>query len=368
MQASTVLYEPLPIARIGVRLEDQTVVIASDFSTFAYMLEEFITLGAIKIAILKSAPETAQLSQMPELLRKHVRVIDDSNEQEAVERILSPVRAELGVGIEGETRNLAFPDGMAPELRMSITRAHRDLIRLALGFNHAVDVGIDPKGSKNVLRELRKQLRAANSRALIAQIEAVFNVYKSVSFDAPKPNINAPNELITLFDRLVNDASYLEFSEAVGKLSRPQTRRRALARVKEYRRRFMSNPIISASWNFTTKVINAWTGVPIPEASALATLVSDKSFPILADLSTARQRAIEMWLASCNVAQPCNRAGSPYAGDEIYWLPPMKSIRASHPDGMLYCGTVGELKQALENAQYTMEARHTTEGKSPDEV
>ena len=191
----------------------------------------------------------------------------------AVERILSPLRAELGVGIEGETRNLAFPDGMVPGLRMSITRAHRDLIRLALGFDHAVDVGIDPKGSKNVLRELRKQLRAASSRALIAQIEAVFNVYK-----------------------------------------------------------------------------NAWTGVPIPEASALATLVSDKSFPILADLSAARQRAIEMWLASCNVAQPCNRAGLPYAGDEIYWLPPMKSIRASHPDGMFDCGAVGELKQALENA------------------
>ena len=110
MRASTVLYEPLPIGRLGVELKNQEVILATDFSAFAYMLEEFIALGATKIIIPQSAPEIAQLPQMPELLRKHVQVTNDANERETIERILSPIRAEFCIEIKGETRDLKFPD------------------------------------------------------------------------------------------------------------------------------------------------------------------------------------------------------------------------------------------------------------------
>jgi hypothetical protein len=355
VQTSTVLYEPLPIGRLGIELENHYVVRAIDFSTFAYMLEEFITLGATKIIIPQSAPEIAQLPQMPELLRKHVQVTNDANERETIERLLSPIRAEFGVEIRGETHNFKFPDEMPFPLRLSISRIHGDLTRLALGFNHAIAVGIDPNESKNVLRELRKQLRTANSRALIAQIEAIFHVYEGITFDGPTPRVNAPNDLIYTFDKLVNDPSYLKFSEAVSELSQPQIRQRAFARVREYGSKFILNPLVSAGWNFTTKLINVWTGVPIPEASTMATVISsiyrNKSFPILVNLTPARQQAMEMWHASYNNTQPCNRSGFPYTTDEIYWLPPAKSIQPSHPDNqLLEVGTVGEIIEAFRDA------------------
>ena len=57
MQGMSVLFEPLPIGRLGVRKDDQQVVLGTDFSSFAYMLEEFISLAVLRIAIPKSFPE-----------------------------------------------------------------------------------------------------------------------------------------------------------------------------------------------------------------------------------------------------------------------------------------------------------------------
>ena len=49
MQKNEILYEPLPIGRIGVRRDTEEVVVAKDFSCFAHLLEEYISCGAVGI-------------------------------------------------------------------------------------------------------------------------------------------------------------------------------------------------------------------------------------------------------------------------------------------------------------------------------
>ena len=57
-----------------------------------------------------------------------------------------------------------------------------------------------------------------------------------------------------------------------------------------------------------------------------------------------------MTLSNHNV--PCRRSGAPLSGEEIAWLPPLKSLKASTAgDLFLTLGTVGELRKALENFQ-----------------
>lgn len=91
MKGMKVLFEPLPIGRLGVRKDDENVVLGKDFSSFAYMLEEFISLAALQIAIPKSFPEAAALSDAPELLKRRITIIDDDSENEATERLLEAV-------------------------------------------------------------------------------------------------------------------------------------------------------------------------------------------------------------------------------------------------------------------------------------
>jgi hypothetical protein len=73
MQLSGVLYDSLPIIRLGVRNEDQQVVLAPDFSTFAYMLEEYITLATARIVIPASSPEAKRIADLPLLSRNVLR-------------------------------------------------------------------------------------------------------------------------------------------------------------------------------------------------------------------------------------------------------------------------------------------------------
>jgi hypothetical protein len=352
---TTILFEPLPIARLGVRIDNEEVVVASDFSTFGFMLEEFISLGAINIALPKSSPEIRTLSKMPPMRRRRIKIVDDTVEREFVERVLHPIRVEFGVKIANEFGQLKFPKNLDQRLRESIHSAHRNVWRLALGFNHSLQVGITPTSFISAIKQLRNKSKDSESRLVLAQLAAFSNAYKDIQFDAPKPNVNVPDDLISIFDRLVNDPNYLEFSDAIGNLAEPKKRRGTLVRVKTASRKIMSSRIVTSTWNYAAKLIQVWTGAPIPEAGDLASFISDRSFPALVDLQSARKLAVKMWMSSSKTSEPCSRSGFPHLPDKILWLPPMKSIQASHPNALsLSMGTVGELKNALQSVEFLL--------------
>ena len=97
MRCAELLFEPLPIARLGVRRDCDEVVMGTDFSSFGYILEEFVSLGIQRIAIPRSFPEVSALSSAPPLLRHHISVVDDGHELDSVDQILSPMMGELGI-------------------------------------------------------------------------------------------------------------------------------------------------------------------------------------------------------------------------------------------------------------------------------
>jgi hypothetical protein len=186
----------------------------------------------------------------------------------------------------------------------------------------------------------------------LSQIEAIFKQYENVSFDVPIPSKNTPKELISIFDRLVNDSSYIAFSDSVTRLSDPATRKRALVELRVYGRKISSRHFISTCWDYVAKILQVWRGVPMPKSGEISSLIRDKTFPTLIDLSPARKSAVEMWLASNNTKEPLRRDGLPVIEEKIHWLPPLESMEVSGPDDEAFkLGKVGELLKALEEAQ-----------------
>ena len=43
MLGATILFDPLPVGRIGIRRDTEEVIVANDFSTFAWMMKEFVS-------------------------------------------------------------------------------------------------------------------------------------------------------------------------------------------------------------------------------------------------------------------------------------------------------------------------------------
>lgn len=348
MKQSAILYDSLPMMRLGARNDTEEVVIAPDFSISAYMLEEYITLAAAGIAIPSSVPESNRLADFPPLLRKRVRVIDDSVEREAVSRLLYPVRAELGLKESKDGKGLRFPKEMPRDAQYNVRLVHKTLFQFAVGFNHGIQVGIYPSTVQSAIRSLRKSLHDNNGRAILAQIEGLLSVYQDVPFESPRPPAASPPELVSLFDRLLNDPNYLRMSEAVSEIGEPQNRKAALSKVREWGRKLISNAVFAKGWDYTGKAVKAWTGAPLPEADTLLTIVTGKQFPLLVDLREARKRAVLTWQDKIKTSPPLSSSGDEYEG--VSWI-----VSGRPPDDWdgdeiftYSLGTVGQLKAALE--------------------
>lgn len=353
MKKSGILYEPLPIGRIGIRKDDEKVVITNDFSCFAHILEEYISFGAVDIVMPKSAPEITTLNQMPPLLRKRIKVVNDDNEMEAMRRLLFNLRKEFNVKASDNDDHFIFPKDMPRQLHKFIDKAHADVKRIALGFNNSIQVDIDPEAAIACFRYLRGKSTDVQTRIVLAQLEAILKTYGEVTFEAPMPpKFCMPEELISVFDRLINDVSYLEYSDSIARLPFPSTRDQALVELRELERGIRTNTFISTGWNYFSKVIKVWTGVPIPESSAIANIMKGRSLPPLVNMMGARNQAVEMWKKSDLKNTPLRRDGRPVVYDGIHWLPPLDSMGVNSLDDISSkLGTVGELKKALEKAE-----------------
>ena len=358
MKGTTLLFEPLPIGRVGVRRVDDGVVLATDYSSFAYILEEFIALGIYKIAIPKSFPEVAALSSAPQLLTKRISVVDDTFEIESAHRLLHPVMSELEVEIDDETGNIKNPKRLPEWLLTALLRTHRDIRCLAIGLNHRFQIELDSRTTQTSVRKLREVTHQRESRALLASIEGLLSYYESVSFSSLSPPMEVPREMVSLFDRLVNDPNYVEYSEAVSALSDRYHRDAALSTIQRVSQTIASFEIVTKGWNFVSKAITAWTGFPLPDSNVLSALVRGKSLPSVVDLRHARQRAIEIWISSAEHSVPYSRSGTAFPKGEVNWLAPLNSMSAPQLGAAyLSLGTVGDL---LKQLKAFLENRTTT--------
>ena len=202
---------------------------------------------------------------------------------------------------------------------------------------------------------LREVARRPTSRAILASFEGVLSCYEKIGFEAVTPPVDLPEAMVSLFDDLVNDPQYVEYSEAVAELGIIHHRNRALSRIRALGRAIAASDRMVSSWNYVAKTINAWSGVPIPQSSTLSSLVSSKSLPTTVDLQPARERALKMWMTSADHNVPHNRSGYPFQSTDVDWLPPLNSASAPQSGATyLSLGTVGELLgrlQDFENAR-----------------
>ena len=130
MKGGTLLFDPLPIARLGVRRDNDEVVMGIDFSSFGYLLEEFVSFGVLRIAIPKSFPEISALNSAPEILRQRISIIDDESEIESVKRLLNPLLREFEINLDEKTGELKKPTGLSRKLFSAIQKTRRESTRM----------------------------------------------------------------------------------------------------------------------------------------------------------------------------------------------------------------------------------------------
>ena len=327
------LYDPIPIGRMGINKETEEVIAAKDFSCFALMLEEYISYGTVNIVMPNSFPETKVLDQMPNLLQDRIRIIDDSKEIESVIRVLHNVRKEFDAKFKEESNYLTFPKGTNRKVINSLNLIHSNIQKLSLGFNHGIQIDFSVNNTIESLRYLRTKVQNSQSRLVLAQLEGLLNQYTTVEFEAiTLPKEETPYQLITTLDKLINDKTYLDYSNSLSQLALPENRDEALIKMREVTRVIRSKDYFSKGWDFLAKLIKAWTGAPIPESKAISTIIQGKTLPVIANMDHARKNAIEIWKNSQLTETPLRRDGLPINTGDIQWIPPLGSMKIRSED------------------------------------
>lgn len=362
-----VLFEPLPIGRIGFRKADQEVVVVKDFSTYALMLEEFISFGAINIAIPQSAPESTTIKQMPLLLSNRIKIINDVPEIETVNRVLYDIRKEFGVQISEENNNLSFKNIRDKTLYRPITRIHEDVKKMALGFNHNLQIGLNAQHSINTIQLLRRKAKNPSARVMLAQLEATLKQYKSIDFEGiTLPKETTPIELVNIFDKLINDPLYVNYSDSIAKLSNPQNRERAIIELRGLSRAISSKSYIATGWDYVSKIVKLFIGVPLPDSKAIASIINERDFPIMLNLDVAKKRVFENWKNSDYSQTPLNRNGLAISNDKIQWAPLTDSVDVLGQDGKYFSlGKAKDVIAVLKKAEALFEENKNRRSKRP---
>jgi hypothetical protein len=297
------------------------------------MLEEYISYGVFSIVIPSSSPEISLVTDFPDLLRKRLKLVDDENDNEAVARVLSKLRNEFNITLLQDDNSLSFPKGIDRTTRRQISQIHADVKRLAFGFNHGVNIELNTSHSADNIRQLRKKVQDTDTRVVLSHIEGVLSRYESVSFGSIVPKDSNPRELISIFDRLLNDPEYIAFSRSVSRLNEVKTRQRTLVEVREFARRLSSSRFVGATWDYITKILKVWPGVPLPESKDLAGIISGRTIPAIVDLTERRARAVENWFSYARQNPPLWRDGR-HLGEDVDWLPPLRSMKAGGPSAV----------------------------------
>lgn len=337
MHQSKILYEPLPVARVGLVERSKHVIFAHDYSCLARMLEEYISFGATKICLPQSSPELSSIEQMPPLLEKRIEVFDDTNEIEATRRLLHAIGREFDVSLSEDGYQLGLKRRTSPQIAQAIKHVYSLVRKLSIGFNHKILIDINPSVSIKHLRVLREVVEDVQSRLVLAQVEALLGLYEDVDFRAPMlPKETAPSEIISIYDRLVNDHCFLEYSEALFDVADPSRRQKAMRRIRDVEQHFKDSELLAVIWNYSVRILTVFNQMKLPEfreiSAAISTLVNGRTLPALVNLELARGNAISAWKKTDLVEVPLNRSGLPHVDDGVIWMPPSISFEMYSAD------------------------------------
>jgi len=265
---------------------------------FPFILEELIALSAVEIIIPSSHQATNYISSLDPLLAKRIKVIDDTDTTRSTQGILAPI--ELEVPFTKELDYLAKAD---QDFASYYTPLLSDISELRSGINQYLfavkcqaEVDIHLLNLKTVISKLRKHLKSPESRAILATLSGIFNVYNPVSCDALIVHPDGGPELIQLFEDIVRDASYREASREAKNLGVPKKLRRAHALIRRQLQKVVSRPAFRGLIDFGGRIITAATGIPVPSSDLAAQLVSSGYLPPMVDVKRAVERGRRAWI------------------------------------------------------------------------
>jgi hypothetical protein len=287
------LPDALPFIRMLVTSTGRAVV--GDGSGLQFLVEEFIALGAIEVAVDACSSISNVVGQLPRAYKKRVIIV---NKREKVSKklkgFLNPIADEFDL-------KFCPPNSMSGNRKTPekvLTAAYglqRSLYWFLMALDYKLQVDVDLTSMKNDIGTLRQLSRNPDSRANLAVLSGILETYNPITYSSLSLHSTAPSQLVQVFQEFAQDEAYREISAQAHLLGFPAHARKAVVNIGRLSREFVTKSPFKQIVNLSSKLISAATSLPLPDADSVASLVRDAYLPPIIPLKKAIQKAKETW-------------------------------------------------------------------------
>lgn len=214
-------YARLMLPRVGVFREQRDshrrVSYVNDTSILLYLIEEYVRLGAVDIAVDPYRYENA-LPTLPAAFRRRIVEIDHGDSTKAALQFIAPIAIEQNAKITGTNygiESIQYRPELPDRNKSALSALAVGLENFIRGMRNGLQVAMDIDELRASVRILLEVSRVPEARANLATIEQVLSTYRLHRVGAVKMISTASERMVELFQDLVNDPLYRDLSRNV---------------------------------------------------------------------------------------------------------------------------------------------------------
>jgi len=268
-----------------------------------FLLEELISRGISEIIIFDKWRYEDILPNLPPIFSKALHFSKDANRDNlAATKIFSSFFDEFGIEVLENaigfrhTRQSNPDEKCTIDAGLSVCASLPSYLTALREKSHCqFDVGSFLKNLDN----LRNGSRSPETRANAAVLKGVFVNYENIVHGSLKTHVSSAAGMINLFEELLDNSNYKSLSQEVGMLGEASKKahdaKRNIARLAKA---ILRSKIGKGVLDYGSTAVSVATGVPLPKSDLAASLLRDRYFPPIVDVSDAIRTATEKMLAA----------------------------------------------------------------------
>jgi hypothetical protein len=284
-----------------------------DTRGLSFLLEEFISQGALGLALDSHSGFTKDLHDVSPVLRKRVKAIDrEGRIEQQVITVLRPVAEELGIDL-AEMGGVYLHTWIGPQMEAivreeerrrqalleSLFVLHSNCYHLLLGVKHGLQIDIDLPRTWSSIRRLRSGCRSGAARANLAFLQGLCGSYDIELVGCLRAHGTVNNaDLVDSFEDFLADETYRQLSAEKYNLGFPSKVKGALSATRRLARRLVRKKKFSRFFDYGSRAISVGTGIPLPNSDIADAIVKKSYLPPIMDLTDPISAARQAWIGS----------------------------------------------------------------------
>ena len=187
----------------------------TDASILYYLIEHFVRVGAIDVAINEGIYDGA-IPTLPRMFRARLVEIDRADSTQSVLEICEPIARELRAVISSdgtEINRITYRSSMAVGIANALSALVFNLCDYIRGMRHGLIVTMDLPGMRTAIATLLELVSGMESRANLVTLEQVFSTYQLHEIGASVIKSSAPARMMEIFDDLITNPLYRQLSQ-----------------------------------------------------------------------------------------------------------------------------------------------------------